>query len=71
MKPYVTAQSLFPDRSARWVNEHCRKGDVPGAFRVGRTWYVGDAQSAALPPPKPGIPTVDEAYAELRRRGVL
>lgn len=71
----AAVQQFFAGRSARWVADLCRSGRLPGAVKVGRTWmirrsdferFVG-AKAKHLPPT---VPTVDEAMADLRRRGV-
>ena len=71
----LPVSQFFPGRTARWVEDLCRGGRLPGAVKVGRTWtirrsdferFVG-AKAKHLPP---RAPTVDEAMADLRRRGV-
>ena len=63
--------SYFPGRSARWVADSCRAGRVPGAFKVGKSWFIrpGDVEALGSGAPQ-GAPTVDDALADLRRRGV-
>lgn len=70
---FVRVASLFPDRSGRWVNETCRRGGVPGAVKIGGAWYLSPAALAKLgsTPAASPTPTVEDAEADLRSRGVL
>ena len=62
----------FPGRSARWVADSCRAGRIPGAFKVGKAWFIRAADVELLGSSAPrGVPTVEDAAADLRRRGVL
>jgi hypothetical protein len=65
------------DWSPRRVNDTARRGDIPGAMKVGRVWmmtrsaferWTGTARDVAndVQPP-----TIEDAAADLRRRGVI
>jgi hypothetical protein len=71
--PLVPVISFFPGRSLRWVAESCRAKRIPGAVRVGKQWLIRESEIAAFiagAGPR-GMPTVEDAAADLRRRGVL
>ncbi len=71
--PLVPVISFFVGRSPRWVAESCRAGRIPGAVRVGKQWLIRESEIAAFIAgmgPR-GVPTVEDAAADLRRRGVL
>lgn len=72
MNPLRPVQLLFPDRSARWVADYCRAGKLKGAVKIGKTWMISETDTAQLTtePERPRVPTVEEAMADLRRRGV-
>jgi hypothetical protein len=72
--PLVPVISFFPGRSLRWVAESCRAKRIPGAVRVGKQWLIRESEIAAFIAgtgrPR-GVPTVEDAAADLRRRGIL
>jgi hypothetical protein len=73
----------FPGRTPRWVNDQCRAGRIRGAIKIGRTWMITTAAVDRLfgggtaanddvrAAPEPVVPTMDEALADLRARGIL
>jgi hypothetical protein len=71
--PLVPVISFFPGRSPRWVAESCRAGRIPGAVRVGKQWLIRESEIAAFVAGRAprGAPTVADAEADLRARGVL
>lgn len=69
----IPVTSFFPGRSSRWVAENCRSGRVPRAVRVGRTWMIRPLDFAAFVSGGSAsreVPSVDDALADLRARGV-
>ena len=64
---------FFPDKSARWVADACRTGRIPGAVRVGRQWLIRPSDFDAFVSGNAirCVPTVEQAAADLRSRGVL
>jgi hypothetical protein len=67
---------FFPDKSLRWIADACRAKRIPNAVKVGKTWmvrpsdferWITRAQDRARAP----APSIEEATAELRRRGLL
>lgn len=72
-EPLHPVATYFPGRSDRWIAESCRAGRIPGAVLVGRQWLIRQSsvdELVAGAAPRP-VPTVDEATADLRARGVL
>jgi hypothetical protein len=68
----IPVARLFPEKSPRWCAENCRLRRIPGAFKVGKTWYVTAAAVEALATgATPGVPSEAEALADLRARGVV
>jgi hypothetical protein len=65
--------TFFPSWTPRRVNENCREGRIPGAVRVGRTWMMTATAYARFTTGRDarGVPSIEDAYADLRRRGVL
>jgi hypothetical protein len=74
-EPLIPLVSLLPDRSPRWIADACRAGRFPGAVKVGRTWSITASAfarvSGAPVPSAPSAPSVVDAAAELRRRGLI
>ncbi len=68
MTAFRLATSFFPDRSARWVNDSCRAGRIPGAKKIGGSWFLTAQDVERMSTP---VPTEEEALADLRRRGVV
>lgn len=70
LRPLV---SFLPGRSRRWIADACRAGKFPGAIIIGKVWSILPSDWARFVASKktPGIPTEEEAAADLRRRGVL
>jgi len=63
---------FFPGRSPRWVAESCRAGRIPGAVKIGKSWFTRASDVDRLVAgTSRGVPTVEDATADLRRRGVL
>ena len=76
---------LLPDMTSRAIAEGCRRGRFPGARKIGGSWMIsaqdwelfvtgrrrvagtdGTHETRSIAPP-----TVAQAAAELRRRGVI
>jgi hypothetical protein len=72
LDPLVALIDLIP-RPKAWIAKACRAGRIPNAIRVGKVWFIrrsdydrwttGTATSTSAP-------TVEDAAADLRRRGV-
>ena len=67
---FVSAAALFPGRSKRWVNDQARAGRIPGCRKIGGSWFCRVVDIGA-PPSAPNVPTLEDATADLRARGVL
>ena len=72
LRPLV---DFFPGRSRRWISDLCRSDKRPtGAVKVGASWMIRAADFerwlvAQQRADRPALPTVDDALADLRRRG--
>lgn len=76
--PLRPVQLFFPDQTPRWIADTCRAGKLPGAVKVGKVWMIRESDIERLTKSKAEkqaeerrIPTVEEAMADLRRRGVV
>lgn len=68
----MPVKSLFPTKSARWVADNCREGRIPGAVKFGRTWMIKASTLEKAPKTEaPSVFTVEDALADLRRRGII
>jgi hypothetical protein len=69
----ISVCSVFPDRTPRWVADTCRKNRIPGAIRIGKKWMIRpeDVERLVAGSGARGAPTVADAEAELRARGVF
>lgn len=48
--PFVTPEDIHevrPDLSLETIRRHCRRGVIPGAVKVGRSWAVPATAAAA------------------------
>ena len=71
MSTYRLVSSIFPDRTSRWVNDACRRGAIPHAVKIGGSWFLLDRDVARLGSDAPRVPTIEDADAILRARGIL
>lgn len=70
--PFLPVAFYFPGRSARWIADACRAGRIPGAVKIGKGWFLRGADADRLVAGAPtAVPSVADAEADLRRRGVL
>lgn len=71
IEPLQPVAAVFPALSKRAVNEACRAGKIPGAVKVARTWMIRARDVEALVNREPAcMPTVADAIADLRKRGL-
>lgn len=71
---FSLVRDAFPSRSARWVNDVCRAGKVPGARKIGGAWFWTPADAEAFAKGEAANDarlTVEQAADELRRMGCL
>lgn len=73
--PLRPVQLFFPDCSPRWVADNCRAGKIPGAVKIGKTWMISETDMSKLTSAKAAkserrVPTLEEATADLKRRGL-
>lgn len=76
--PLVPLARVIPSWSTRRIADACRKGAIPGAVKLGHEWLISQADLdrwlASLARPglaKTSGPTVDDALAVLRARGLV
>ncbi len=67
---FVSVASLFTGRSSRWVTALCRRGGLPGAVKLGGSWYIRPSDVERLAEAS-RAPSQGDAEADLRARGVL
>ena len=65
MRPFILVKDLFPGRSARWVADSCRAGRIPGATKVGASWFVQEQTPSVV------MDAEQAAYEDLRCRGIF
>jgi hypothetical protein len=65
---------FFPDWSDRRIADNCRARRIPGAIKIGKEWMMrpSDVERwvTGKAPTVVKVPTVEDAMADLRRRGL-
>jgi hypothetical protein len=67
-------RTFVPDWSNRRIAENARAGRIPGARKIGKQWMMARSDFErwiGLRTTETGSPSVEDAAADLQRRGVI